>query len=164
MKTWVYIDHFKGEAVSASWEAIGVGKTFGQVSALVFGSGLDALVQAAFEFGADEVLLADDPALADFRAETHASTLAALAASSAPDLILLPTTFRAREMAAMAAIDLNTGVLIDVTGLEESAGAITATRPIYEGKLMEKTTCAAKPQMITLRGRAFPRPARVSGR
>ena len=49
MKTWVYIDHFKGEVVSASWEAIGVGKTFGPVTALVFGSGVEALAQAAFE-------------------------------------------------------------------------------------------------------------------
>ena len=164
MKTWVYIDHFKGEAVSASWEALGVGKTFGLVSALVFGSGVEALAKAAFEFGADEVILADDPALADFRAEPYASTLTALAAASSPDLILLPTTFRAREMAGMSAMDLNSGVLIDVTALEDNNDTITATRPIYEGKLFEKTVCAAKPQFITLRGRAFPRPARTEGR
>lgn len=164
MKTWVYIDHFKGEAVSSSWEALGVGKTFGPVSALVFGSGVEALAQAAFEFGADEVLLADDPALADFRAETYASTLTALASASSPDLILLPTTFRARELAAMSSIDLNSGVLVDVTVLEESGGRISATRPIYEGKLFEKTICATSPQFITLRGRAFPRPTREAGR
>jgi len=164
MKTWVYIDHFKGEAVSASWEALGVGKTFGPVSALVFGSGLETLAQAAFEFGADEVLLADDPALADFRAETYASTLTALASAAAPDLILLPTTFRAREMAGMSAIDLNSGVLVDVTTLEDNNGSLTVTRPVYEGKLFEKTICAAKPQFICLRGRAFPRPAREAGR
>ena len=164
MKTWVYIDHFKGEVVPASWEAVGVGKTFGPVTALVFGSGVETLAQAAFEFGADEVLLADDAALADFRAEAYASTLTALAAASAPDLILLPTTFRAREMAAMAAIDLNTGVIVDVTALEADGEKLIATRPIYEGKLFEKTVCAAKPQFITLRGRAFPRPAREAGR
>ena len=163
MKTWVYIDHFKGEAVAASWEALGVGKTFGPVSALIFGSGVEALAQTAFEFGANEVLLADDPALADFRAETYASTLSALIPAANPDLILLPNTFRAREMAAMSAIDLNSGVLIDVTALENKDGSIIATRPIYEGKLFEKTTCAARPQFITLRGRAFPRPARAAG-
>src|SRR5664279_2346325 len=132
MKTWVYIDHFKGEVVSASWEALGAAKSFGPVSALVFGSGVAALAQAAFEFGADEVILADDPLLMDFRAEAYASTLTALASASTPDLILLPTTFRAREMAGMSAIDLNTGVLIDVTALEETNGSLTATRPIYE--------------------------------
>ena len=164
MKTWVYLDHFKGEVVSASWEALGVAKTFGPVTALVFGADVAAVAQAAFEFGADEVLLAEDSALADFRAEAYASTLTALAAASTPDLILLPTTFRAREMAAMAAIDLGSGVLVDVTALEANGDQILATRPIYEGKLAEKTTCSAKPQFITLRGRAFPRPAREPGR
>jgi electron transfer flavoprotein alpha subunit len=163
MKTWVYIDHFKGEAVSSSWEALGVGKTFGPVSALVFGSGVEALAQAAFEFGADEVLLVDDPALSDFRAEPFAATLSALAQAGNPDLVLLPTTFRAREMAAMSAIDLNSGVLVDVTALEMNGTELVATRPIYEGKLLEKTACSARPQFITLRGRAFPRPARQAG-
>jgi len=164
MKTWVYIDHFKGEAVSASWEAIGVGKTFGSVTALVFGSSVEHLAQAAFEFGADEVLLADNSELADFRAEPYASTLTALVTSASPDLILLPTTFRAREMAGMSAMDLNSGVLIDVTALENNGENIIATRPIYEGKLFEKTTCSGKPQFVALRGRAFPRPSREAGR
>src|SRR5512133_3335564 len=164
MKTWVYIDHFKGEIVPASWEAIGVGKTFGPVTALVFGSNADALAQAAFEYGADEVLLADDPALADFRAEAYASMLTALATDAKPDLILLPTTFRAKEMAAMSAIDLNSGVIVDITALEADGDKLIVTRPIYEGKLFEKVVCSTKPQFITLRGRAFPRPARESGR
>jgi len=163
MKTWVYIDHFKGEAVPSSWEAIGVGKTLSPVTALVFGSNVEGIVKSSFEFGADEVFVVDDAALADFRAETFASTLSALAMAAAPDLILLPNTFRAREMAAMAAIDLNSGVLIDVTALEANVEQITATRPIYEGKLFEKTICSTKPQFITLRGRAFPRPSRQVG-
>jgi len=43
MKTFVYVDHFKGEIQPASWEAIGLGKTLGSVSAVVFGSGVDAV-------------------------------------------------------------------------------------------------------------------------
>ncbi len=39
MKTWIYIDHFKGEVQPGSWEALGLGKTFGTVSAIVFGLG-----------------------------------------------------------------------------------------------------------------------------
>ncbi len=164
MKTWVYIDHFKGEALPASWEAIGVGKTLGNVAALIFGSGVEGLAQSAFEYGADEVLLADDAALADFRAEAYASTLSKLASEHSPDLILLPTTSRGRELAAMAAMDLNTGVLVDVTALEADGDRVVATRPIYAGKLLEKTVCNAKPQIVTLRGRAFPKPEAQSGR
>jgi len=163
MKTFVYIDHFKGEVLPASWEAVGVGKTFGDVTALVFGSGVEAVANAAFEYGATEVLLADDTALEDFRVEVFASTLSAVASSQSPDLILFPTTTRGRELAGMAAIDLNTGVLVDVIALDADGDKVVATRPIYAGKLLEKTVCNAKPQLVTLRGRAFPKPEQQSG-
>jgi electron transfer flavoprotein alpha subunit len=159
MKTFVYIDHFKGEVQPASWEALGVAKGFGSTTALIFGSGLDALVKAAFEFGADEVFIADDPALLDYRTEAYASTLSMLASSKTPNLILLPTTGRTRDLAAMTAMDLNTGVLVDLTGLSLKDDKLVATRPIYEGKLSEAVVCSGKPVIATLRSRAFPRPA-----
>jgi electron transfer flavoprotein alpha subunit len=163
MKTWVYIDHFKGEALPASWEAIGVGKTLGDVSALVFGSGVEELAKSAFEYGANEVLLADDASLEDFRGEVFASTLSALASDQNPDLILFPTTTRGRELAGMTAIDLETGVLVDVVALETEGDKVVATRPVYAGKLLEKTVCNARPQLVTLRGRAFPKPEQNAG-
>lgn len=164
MKTFVYIDHFKGEVQPSSWEALGLAKTFGTAVALVFGAGVDEVAKAAVEYGADEVLVADDASLADYRAETYASTLSALASSSTPDLILFPTTARTREMAAMTAVDLNTGVLTDLMALEANGDSFIATRPIYEGKVLEKTTCSTKPVMATIRGRAFPKPEREVGK
>ncbi len=164
MKTFVYIDHFKGEVQPSSWEALGLAKSFGTAVALVFGAGVDAVAQMAVEYGADEVLVADDSTLEDYRAEVYASTLAALASSQSPDLILFPTTARTREMAAMAAIDLNTGVLTDISGLEANGDSFVATRPIYEGKVIEKTVCSGKPVMATIRGRAFPKPERAEGK
>ncbi len=168
-KIWVYIDHFKGEALPASWEAIGAGKALaeklgGGVTALVFGSGVEGLAQKAFEYGADEVLLADSPALADYRPETYTSTLSKLASDQNPSVILLPTTTRGREIAGMAAVDLETGVLVDVVALDVEGDRVVATRPIYAGKLLQKTLCASDPQIITLRGRAFPRPEPEAGR
>ena len=164
MKTFVYIDHFKGEAQPASWEALGLAKTFGEATALVFGSGVDEVVKSAFEYGADEVLLVDDSALLDYRAETYASTLSALASPLSPDLILFPTTTRTREFAAMAAVDLNTNVITDATAVEVSGDDILVIRPIYEAKLFEKVTASGKPQLITLRGRAFPKPEQQEGK
>jgi len=158
MKTLVYIDHFKGEVQPASWEALGLGKSLGAASALILGSGVDAIAKSAFEHGADEVFVADDTALTDYRAEPFASTLSAFASSQSPDLILFPTTARTRELAAMSAIDLNTGVLTDLIGLEANGDEIIATRPIYEGKLVEKIVCSGKPVIATTRARAFPKP------
>jgi len=164
MKSIVYIDHFKGEVQPASWEALGLAKSLGTAHAVVFGKGVDAVAKLALEYGADEVLVADDPALEDYRGETYASTLSALASSQAPDLILFPTTTRTREIAAMSAVDLNSGVLVDVTGLEAQEDKVVATRPIYEGKLLEKAVCNAKPQFVTIRARNFPKPAQQAGR
>jgi electron transfer flavoprotein alpha subunit len=64
----------------------------------------------------------------------------------------------------MAAMDLNTGVLVDLTGLINDGGRLKATRPIYEGKLNESVVCSGKPVIATLRGRAFPRPNREATR
>ena len=158
MKTFVYVDHFKGEIQPASWEAIGLGKTLGSVSAVVFGSGVDAIAKAAFEHGADEVFIADDPALEDFRAEAYASTFSALASSQSPDLILFPITARTRDLAAMSSVDLNTGVLTDIAALEADGDTLVATRPIYEGKVLEKAVCSSKPVMASIRPRFFPKP------
>jgi electron transfer flavoprotein alpha subunit len=124
---------------------------------------VDAVAKSAFEYGADEVLLADDAALADFRAEAYASTLSKVASDQGPDLILFPTTTRGRELAGMSAIDLNSGVLVDVIALAVEGDKVVATRPIYAGKLLEKTVCNAKPQIVTLRGRTFPKPAQNAG-
>ena len=167
MKTFVYIDHFKGEVQPASWEAIGVAKSFGTAVALVFGEGADeiaSVANAAFEYGADEVVVVDDAALTDYRAEPYASTLSALASSATPDLILFPTTARTRELAAMSAVDLSTGVLTDVAKFEKNGDQLVATRPIYEGKVLEKTVCSGKPIMATIPARAFPKPERVAGK
>jgi len=165
MNTWVYIDNFKGEALPSSWEAMGAAKTLGgAVTALVFGSGVEALAKQAFEYGADEVILADDPALEDYRSELYAATLSSQAADASPDVILFPTTTRGRELAGMAAMDLNTGVLMDVISFEMDGDTIVATRPVYAGKLLQKTRCNARPQIVTLRGRAFPKPEPEAGR
>jgi len=159
-KIWVYIDQFKGQPLATSWEGIGAAKMLAQqlgggVTALIFGKGVEAIASQAYQCGADEVLLADDPSLDDYRPEPYTALLAKLAAESSPEVILFPTTTRGRELAAMTAIDLNTGVLPDVIALEVVDGSLLATRPIYAGKLLSKVKCLTRPQLVTLRGRAF---------
>lgn len=163
-KVWVYIDHFKGQAVPSSWEAVGVGRSLaeklgGGVTALVFGKEVEPLAQQAFQYGADEVLLADDACLEDYRPEPYTTIIAGQAGQAAPEVILFPTTTRGRELAGMSAVDLKTGVLVDVVDLDLIDGRLVATRPVYAGKLLSRTMCKTNPQIVTLRVRAFARPA-----
>jgi electron transfer flavoprotein alpha subunit len=165
MNTWVYIDHFKKAAPSVSWEAIGVGKTLGKVSALLIGSDIDGLAKSAIEYGADEIFLADDPSLKDYQADVYATTISQAAKSKNPDLFIFPNTIRGRQLAAMVAIDLNTGVLVDIIAPpEEIDGRLVITRPIYGGKILTREICLAKPPVITIRNHVFPCPLIQTGR
>jgi electron transfer flavoprotein alpha subunit len=164
MNVLVYIDHFKGEALPSSWEVVGVGKKLGKATGLLFGQNLESLTKTAFEYGVDEVLLADEATLADYRADVYASTLKQAFSDRNWDVLLFPTTSRGRELAAMAAVDLNASVLVDAIALETSGDRLIVTRPIYSGKVLAKLSCSSKPQIITLRGRAFAKPAPQSGK
>ena len=159
---WVYIDHFKGQALPASWEAIGAAHGLAEqlgtgVTALVLGHQVEQLAEEASQYGVGEVLLADAPILSDYRPEPFTSLIARLAGESRPEVIIFPTTTRGRELAGMVAIDLNTGVLVDVTELDVRDGSVVATRPVYAGKLLAKVETSARPQVITVRVRAFPK-------
>jgi electron transfer flavoprotein alpha subunit len=168
-KVWVYIDQFRGEPLATSWEVLGAGLALAAelgsaVSALVFGQGVEEIANTAFGYGAAEVLLADDATLADYRAEPYTALISKLAGEQEPEVLLFPTTTRGRELAAMSAIDLKTGVLPDVTAIAVENGAVIATRPIYAGKLLSKVVCKGRPQIVTCRVRAFAKPPFEAGR
>jgi electron transfer flavoprotein alpha subunit len=168
-KIFVYIDHFKGKPLPASWEVVGAARKIasemsGTVSAIVIGQGVDRIAQTAIHYGADEVLLADDASLSDYRPEPFASLISKMAKDAQPDAIFFPTSTRGRELAAMAAIDLDSGVIPDVIDIKQEGGKFTATRPIYAGKLLAKVTCSAKPALLTLRVRAFGKPVEDASR
>jgi len=162
-KVWVYIDQNKGEAIPSAWEVLGAARVLtdqlgGGITAVVAGSVVQKVAEEAKQYGADQVYMCEDGTLEEFRAEPYASLLSDLAKEHQPEVILFPTTTRGRELAAMVAVDLGTGVMPDVTGLEVQDGNVVATRPVYGGKLISKAVCSSRPQLITTRVRAFSAP------
>ncbi len=63
----------------------------------------------------------------------------------------------------MVAIDLKSGVLPDVIGLDIQDGKLVVTRPVYAGKLLCKAYCDAPPVIVTTRAAPLPnrRPIRT---
>lgn len=168
-KILIFIDQFKGEALPASWELVTAAyslseKMGGEVIGLVAGQGSKEVAQEAFVYGVTQVFYCDDASLTDYRPEPYTALLAKVAQEQKVEIILLPTSVRGRELAAMSAVDLNSGVMPDVTALEVSDGKIFATRPVYAGKVLAKTVCDAVPQIITTRVRAFKKPQGDSSR
>jgi electron transfer flavoprotein alpha subunit len=169
-KVLAYIDNFNGSATSSSWEALGAARKVadalgGGVGAVVLGLGVEGIAKETFEHGADEAFLADVPALKDYRPESYAPLLAQAAKQTAADVIVMPTSGRTRELGAMVAVDLETGVTPDVIAFDVQGGSVVATRPVYGGKLLTKEVCQkARPQILTLRSRAFPKPEATAGK
>ena len=162
---WVWVEQFNGKVTSPSWETIGAARSIAdvygcQVTACLFGQGVKGPAQEAIHHGADTVFLADDATLADFRVEAYASLLGKLAEEHKPAVILLGATSGGRELAPSVAVALETGAIADVIALEVENGNVVATRPVYSGKLLSKCTIPERrPQVISLRPRAFPRRA-----
>ncbi|MEX1248119.1 MAG: electron transfer flavoprotein subunit alpha/FixB family protein [Anaerolineales bacterium] len=168
-KIFVYIDHFKGKALPASWEVVGAARKLASelgasVSAVILGSNAESLAQTAIYCGADEAFVTEDTSLADYRPEPYATLLSKLAKEHQPEAIFFPTSTRGRELAAMAAVDLDSGVVPDVIEIKNEGGKLVATRPIYAGKLLSKVVCKTKPQILTLRVRAFTKPVEDANR
>lgn len=162
---FVWVDHFRGKALPAAWEAISAAKTLnGEITALVFGSGVGNLATLAFHYGAQKVILCEDPSLADFRLEPYAALLTKLVSDHAPRAVLSGATTRGRELLAAAAADSESSLLSDVTELSDDGEAIKAVRPAYAGKVLSEIASTSRTTFITLRSRAFALPAADASR
>jgi len=160
---WVFIEQVKAVLAQASLEALGEARRLanaqgGAVSALLFGQDVSGLAATTLAHGADEVLLADDATLAEFRAEAYGGLLVRLARERQPALILAAATTRGRDLLGWAAVDLETSALADVIALGYAGGQLTATRPVYAGKLLASVVAPKTPALVSLRPRAFPKP------
>jgi electron transfer flavoprotein alpha subunit len=164
-KVFVYIDHHNGQAVGSSWEAVGAALKVASalssgVTALVVGDGVRGLGEEAIAHGATQAIVREAAVLKDFRPEPYADVVTAVLKEHQPAVLLMPTTGRTRELGAMVAVDLETGVTPDAIVLEVDQGAVVATRPIYAGKLLtQEVARERRPQIVMIRTRAFPRPA-----
>ena len=160
-KIWVFIEQEKGNLAQPSLEALGEARRLagsGGVTALLFGQNVTGLAPTLFAHGADEVLLADDATLAEFRVEASGGLLVKLARAQQPEVVLAGATTRGRDVLGWAAVDLESGVLADVIALDYADGKLSATRPVYAGKLQSTVVAQRRPALASLRPRAFPKP------
>jgi electron transfer flavoprotein alpha subunit len=156
---FVWIDHFRGKALPASWEAISAAQRLGdQITALVFGSGIGNLVTLAFHYGAHKVIACEDATLADYRLEPYAALLVKLVNDHAPRAVLSGATTRGRELLAAAAAETDNSLLADVTELSVEGETIKAVHPAYAGKVLSDLVATSRTVFVTLRSRAFPLP------
>jgi electron transfer flavoprotein alpha subunit len=118
----------------------------------------DEGLQQLGAWGAAKVWLLEHAGFAPYRGEVWAPAVAELAGRESPRAIFAPVTSRQREFMARLAARLGVGLSGDSVGFSLDGDRLTATRPVYAGKLLAKVTWAKTPWLATLRPNVF-RPA-----
>ncbi|HCB48093.1 MAG TPA: electron transfer flavoprotein subunit alpha [Chloroflexi bacterium] len=131
--------------------------------ALILGQDVANIATLAFDLGADAVIGCDDTSLADFRVEAYGPLIGQLARERGSSALLFGATTRGRDLAAWVAAELDAGLVPDGIGLKVENGTLVVTRPVYTGKLLADAFVTSSPQIISLRGHAFP-PAESTGK
>ncbi|GAB1467683.1 electron transfer flavoprotein subunit alpha [Candidatus Cloacimonadota bacterium] len=156
---WVFVEQKDGITAPVSYELLGKGRELAEdlgaeLSAVIFGQDIEGLASELIAFGADQVILVDDPALKHFRDERYSKALTELAIKYKPAIILAGATVTGRSFIPRVAIHLHTGLTADCTGLaiDEASGNLLQTRPAFGGNIMATiVTANHRPQMATVR-------------
>ncbi|MGC9194920.1 MAG: FAD-binding protein [Syntrophobacteraceae bacterium] len=164
----VFIETFDGLGAPVSWELTGKAAQLAKqldtkVLGFVLGSNVGGVAQEAIAYGCDEVHVMDDPLLSRYFSAAFGKALADMCAEVCPEILLVGATALGRDLAAVVATRLETGLTADCTGLyiEKETGLLLMTRPTFGGNIMATIFCRQKrPQMSSVRPRVFAMPAK----
>ncbi len=171
---WVFAEQKDGAIAPVSFELLGKGRELAEelgaeLSAVVLGYQIENLASELIAYGADQVIMVDDPALKHFRDERYSKALTKLAIKYKPAILLAGATVVGRSFIPRVAIHLHTGLTADCTGLaiDPDTGNLLQTRPAFGGNIMATIlTANHRPQMATVRHKVMdpiPRDTNRSG-
>ena len=163
---WVVAEAPGGTLLPASVEAMGQARDLADqigcyVFAVLLGDHVEALGQELAAYGAERVLLAEDPALAEYQPEAYTHVLAALVKEMRPEILLLSATALGNDLAPRLAQKLGTGLISHCVALEAdmTERLLQGTFGILGGEVFHTFACPdARPQMATLEPGAFRKP------
>jgi len=156
---WVFVEQNDGTLARVSLELLGKGRDLAEklgvdVTAILIGHNVSEIAEELIFYGADRVIIADDPIVQDYRTETHTEIIAEQALKEKPDILLIGATCIGRDLAPRLSARLNTGCTADCTELDidKEMRLIVATKPFFGRDLMADIICPFhRPQMVTVR-------------
>ena len=137
------------------------------VTAVLVGSDVKGLVDELAEYGADKVIVVDDPELKDYRTEPYAHALSSVINEFKPEIVLVGATAIGRDLGPTVSARVATGLTADCTVLEigdfplvaipgkedeQKHNQLLMTRPAFGGNTIATIACPDnRPQMATVR-------------
>jgi electron transfer flavoprotein alpha subunit len=150
--TWVFFEQKDGNIRKVTFEMLSeLKKGADEVSAVVFGKGVEALAPELAKYGADKVYVADDDLFASYNTGAFVAQIVAMIKEYSPDTLLFAHSFNGRDMASRLAQKLDAGLATDAVAAQISAGKGIFTRAIYAGKALAKVEVTGSPVLATIR-------------
>ena len=167
---FIYAQQVDNEISPIAYELLGKARELAEplgtnVTAVLVGSGVKDLCGSLAEYGADRVIVVDDPELKDYRTEPYAHALASVINEYKPEIMLVGATAIGRDLGPTVSARVKTGLTADCTSLEIGDFPITPvpgkeskhnqllmTRPAFGGNTIATIACPDnRHQMATVR-------------
>lgn len=149
------------------------------VTAVLIGSGVKAQANQLAEYGADRVIVVDDPELEVYRTEPYTHALSSVINEFKPEIMLIGATAIGRDLGPSVSARVATGLTADCTQLdignfpivavpgkedEQKHNQLLMTRPAFGGNTIATIACPNnRPQMATVRPGVMQKKAKVAG-
>ncbi len=179
---YVFAQQVDNQLSSIAFELIGKGKDLAadlgtEVTAILVGSGVKDLADELAAYGADKVIVVDDPELKDYRTEPYTHAVASVIEKYKPEIVLVGATAIGRDLGPRVSARVKTGLTADCTvleigdfplnpipGKEQKHNQLLMTRPAFGGNTIATIACPDnRPQMATVRPGVMQKREKVEG-
>ncbi|NPC93657.1 electron transfer flavoprotein subunit alpha/FixB family protein [Bacillus sp. WMMC1349] len=143
-----------GSLRNVTFEALATGKKIaegGEVIGVLIGESVSDFTNEMIHYGADKVLLAEDPALKTYTADGFSQAFLAVLEQEKPDAVVFGHTAMGKDLSPKLAARMDAGLVSDAIDVSMTGGNIIFTRPIYSGKAFEKIVSTDQPILATIR-------------
>ncbi len=167
---YVFAQQVDNELSGIAFELLGKAKELAKdlntdVTAMLLGSGIKGLAGQLAEYGADKVIVVDDPELKEYRTEPYAHAVSSIINEYKPEIVLVGATAIGRDLGPRVSARVATGLTADCTvleigdfplnpipGQEQKHNQLLMTRPAFGGNTIATIACPDnRPQMATVR-------------
>jgi len=145
------------------------------VTAVLVGFNVKGLADELAAYGADKVIVVDDPVLKEYRTEPYTHALTSVIKEFKPDILLVGATAIGRDLGPRVSARVATGLTADCTVLEigefkargdkePRQGQLLMTRPAFGGNTIATIACPNhRPQMATVRPGVMQKQEKMAG-
>ena len=145
-----------GEFRKVTYEAVSEGRRVADalgtdVTAVVLGSGVEAIAGQLGQYGADKVLVADDAALVEYTTDAYTNALSGILSAADAEVILMGASAQGKDLAGRLSARLNAGLAVECIGITVDGGKLRYKRPMFGGKILAEVEISGSPQLVTIR-------------